>query len=111
MLVPQAALGAPVAVANADDPALTAQATEPRYFAETGHYVSGCFREFWESRGGLFVFGLPLTSQFTHRSTDGKTYQMQYFERAVFEYHPNNPVPHRVLLRRLAADRLAQWGW
>ncbi len=79
MLVPQAALGAPVVVANADDPALTAQATEPRYFTETGHYVSGRFREFWESRGGLFVFGLPLTSQFTHRSTDGKTYQMQYF--------------------------------
>ena len=27
------------------------------------------------------------------------------------EYHPNNPVPSRVLLKRLAADRLAGFGW
>src|SRR3954465_7956715 len=70
--------------------ARAASATEPRFFGETGHYVSGRFREFWEGRGGLFVFGLPLTGQFAFPSTDGKTYQVQYFERAVFELHPEN---------------------
>ncbi|HUZ00356.1 MAG TPA: hypothetical protein VMU89_08390 [Thermomicrobiaceae bacterium] len=35
----------------------------------------------------------------------------QYFERAVFEYHPNNPDPYKVELRRLGADLLAQRGW
>jgi len=35
----------------------------------------------------------------------------QYFERAVFEYHPNNPAPYKVELRRLGADLLAQRGW
>ena len=35
----------------------------------------------------------------------------QYFERAVFEYHPNNPEPYTVLLRRLGADDLQSRGW
>jgi hypothetical protein len=26
---------------------------------------------------------------------------VQYFERAVFEYHPNNPPEYQVLLQRL----------
>jgi hypothetical protein len=25
--------------------------TAPRYFSQTGHYLSGRFRQFWESRG------------------------------------------------------------
>src|SRR5262245_12719980 len=31
-----------------------AAAAEPRFFAETGHYLNGRFREYWESHGGLF---------------------------------------------------------
>jgi len=85
---------------------------DARYFPSTEHYISGRFREFWESRGGLFVFGYPLTNQFAFPSTDGNTYQVQYFERAVFEYHPENPAPYDVLLtqvgRELAASRLTE---
>jgi hypothetical protein len=33
---------------------------------------------------------------------------VQYFERAVFEYHPENDEPYRVLLRRLGAEALAR---
>ena len=33
--------------------------------------------------------------------TDGKTYTMQYFERAVFEMHPENQAPYDVLLSLL----------
>lgn len=32
---------------------------------------------------------------------DGKPYTVQYFERAVFEYHPENPPPYDVLLAQL----------
>jgi hypothetical protein len=35
----------------------------------------------------------------------------QYFERAVFEWHPANPDSQRVLLRRLGAEVLAERGW
>ncbi|MFN8516404.1 MAG: hypothetical protein U0232_16290 [Thermomicrobiales bacterium] len=85
-------------------PASVSAATEPRYFSETKHYVSGRFREFWEGRGGLFVFGLPLTSQFAFTSTDGKVYQMQFFERAVFELHPENNAPYDVLLTLVGTE-------
>jgi hypothetical protein len=33
--------------------------------------------------------------------TDGKPYTVQYFERAVFEKHPENPPPYNVLLSLL----------
>ena len=101
-------------VAAASAPAvLAAPPTDnARYFPNTEHYISGRFREFWEQRGGLFVFGYPLTAQFAFPSTDGNIYQVQYFERAVFEYHPENPVPYDVLLtqvgRELAASRLSE---
>jgi hypothetical protein len=37
---------------------------------------------------------------------------VQYFERAVFEWHPENVgTPYDVLLRRLAADVLVERGW
>jgi hypothetical protein len=70
----------------------------PYFFPETGHYISGRFRQYWEDRGGLFVFGFPLTKVYDEVSTDGKIYKTQYFERARFEYHPENAQPYDVLL-------------
>lgn len=71
---------------------------DPYYFPDTGHYISGRFRQYWEDRGGLFVFGFPLTKVYDEVSTDGKIYKTQYFERARFEYHPENSQPYDVLL-------------
>nr|MBA3948180.1 hypothetical protein [Herpetosiphonaceae bacterium] len=56
-------------------------------FAETGHTLSGRFREFWEQNGGLAIFGLPLTEPLPF---EGRT--MQYFERARFELNPDDTV-------------------
>jgi hypothetical protein len=65
---------------------------------ETGHCVWGKFLERWRSLG-VPVVGLPLSDQFEEKSpTDGKTYVVQYFERARFEYHPENQPPYDVLL-------------
>jgi hypothetical protein len=45
-------------------------------------------------------------------NADGDTVPTQYFERAVFEYHPENAgTPYAVLLRRVGAEVLAQLGW
>lgn len=38
----------------------------------------------------------------------GKHAQMPDFERAVFEYHPENDDPYKVLLRRLGAEALEE---
>ena len=72
--------------------------TDPYFFPQTSHYLSGRFRQYWEDRGGLFVFGYPLTKTYYEVSTDGNTYLTQYFERARFEYHPENSQPYDVLL-------------
>jgi L,D-transpeptidase catalytic domain len=58
-----------------------------RYFVETGHTLSGRFRRFWEKRGGLPVFGFPISEPFEEISpTDGQLRVTQYFERARFEH-------------------------
>jgi hypothetical protein len=73
----------------------------PRYFDATGFWVQGPFREYWESRGGLYVFGYPITGVFL----DNGLYK-QYFERAIFEYHPEHAgTQYEVLLQRLGAIR------
>lgn len=52
------------------------------YFSETGHFVDGEFLRFYNNAPNPeFVYGFPITSQFTSR--DGKT--AQYFQRARFE--------------------------
>ncbi|MDP9373491.1 MAG: hypothetical protein M3Q65_13780 [Chloroflexota bacterium] len=66
-----------------------------RYFPETGHTVSGRFLTYWQTSGGLPVFGYPLTEAFTDPAT-GRT--VQYFERQRFESHPQNKPPYDVLL-------------
>jgi len=64
---------------------------------ETGHCVWGRFLDRWRELG-VPVVGLPLSDQFQERGTDGKVYWVQYFERARFEYHPENTAPYDVLL-------------
>lgn len=80
-----------------------------RCFPETGFCIAGRIREFWERNGGLAVFGLPTSPQ-QEEQIEGKTIQLQWFERNRLELHPENPRPYDVLLGRLGADRLAQLG-
>jgi lipoprotein-anchoring transpeptidase ErfK/SrfK len=75
------------------------------YFPQTGQYLQYSFLSYWRHNGGIHVFGYPLTSEFAQ---DGMT--VQYFERAIFEWHPDNPAGHRVLLRRLGAEALNDRG-
>jgi multiple sugar transport system substrate-binding protein len=79
---------------------------DSRTFPETGHTVSGLFLAYWDSHGGLAQQGYPLTEASNEVSpVDGKTYLTQYFERAVFEAHPENQPPYDVLLSLLGSLR------
>jgi|GEM_PF-3157098 len=72
------------------------------YFKETGHNLSGLFGGYWQTHGGLAQQGYPITEPFMEVSaTEGKVYLVQYFQRAVFEYHPENKPPYDVLLSLL----------
>ncbi len=82
--------------------------TNARFFPETGHWVGGRFWQYWQEHGGLPQQGYPLTDEFTEVSDlNGKPYLVQYFERAVFEYHPEyTGTPYEVLLSQLGTFRL-----
>ncbi|HEX9989680.1 MAG TPA: multicopper oxidase domain-containing protein [Chloroflexia bacterium] len=83
-----------------------AQMETSRTFPETGKTVSGRFLEYWTQNGGLAQQGFPLSDEFQEKNDlDGKTYKVQYFERAVFEYHPENKPPYDVLLSQLGTFR------
>ena len=65
-----------------------------RYFAESGHFVSGEFLQAYESipHPGL-IYGLPITRAYLDTNKD---HLIQYFENARFEYIPDNPPELRV---------------
>jgi hypothetical protein len=75
-------------------------------YEPTGNAVCGTFLEYWKSHGGLAQQGYPISGDFTETSDlNGKTYTVQYFERAVFEAHPENKAPYDVLLSQLGTYR------
>lgn len=88
-----------------------------RFFAETGRNVCGDILAAWRANGleldgrrgfneneNLALFGLPLTGLITEQLSDGREYQVQYFERARFELHPENAPPFNVLLGLLGRE-------
>ena len=86
--------------------------SDVRLFPQTGKTIAGKFRQYWEKHGGLALQGYPISEPFTETSDlDGKTYMVQYFERAVFELHPENPPPYDLLLSQLGTFRYtAKYG-
>lgn len=76
-------------------PALRDDSLQYRY--QNGHNVPKRFWEYYDANGGVPQFGLPLSEVITE-TLNGKPYQVQYFERARFEWHPEAPVGYQVQL-------------
>lgn len=95
-----------------------AEPSAPHYFAQTGHAIASQFWGFWSRNGlefdgnkkakspaeSLALFGYPVSEAQMEAGADGQMYLTQWFERAKFEYHPENKAPYDVLLGRLGAD-------
>ena len=78
------------------------------YFPETGHNLGDRFLAYWQANGGLPQFGYPISEVFEQPLEDGRTYRVQYFERARFEEHPENPPPYDILLGHFGRRILAE---
>ncbi len=88
------------------------------YFAETGHAIAPQFWAYWSGHGlefdgrrgssfneSLALFGLPLSEATMETNpTNGQQYLTQHFERARFEFHPENKPPYDVLLGLLGRE-------
>ncbi len=72
------------------------------WFRETSHTLGFAFRDFYESHGGLSMFGYPLTEVFRE---DGRP--VQYFERARLEWHADLGLVLAGHLGRWAAEQQA----
>jgi len=87
-----------------------------RYFPETNHNVCGEILAAWHANGlefdgvagkseaeNLGLFGLPLSGPMSE-TIEGRSYIVQWFERARFELHPENAPPYNVLLGLLGNE-------
>lgn len=74
-----------------------------RYFHQTEHAASGKWLEWMEAHGGTESLGYPRTDVIADPMVGGQT--VQYFQRMVLEWHPENPPEYRVQ-RRLLGDIL-----
>ncbi len=87
------------------------------YFAEMSHNVCGDILSMWQANGleqdgvlgfsqaeSTALFGFPISDVMNETLSDGNTYQVQYFERARFELHPENQPPYNVLLGLLGTE-------
>jgi hypothetical protein len=76
-----------------------------RFFPETGQYISFGFKDFWEANpNALRDWGFPITPEIAETLSDGKSYTVQYFERARFEFHPEAPDPFKVQLGLIGVE-------
>jgi len=86
----------------------TVAAPDDRCFAETGFCIGGAIRAYWESNGGLPVFGYPITAQRTETVEGTWTGPVQWFERDRLEDHSNES--KGILAGRLGARLLELQG-
>ncbi len=75
---------------------------EKRVFDVTGHTVSGEWLAWFDRNGGIDNNGLPRSEVIIDPITGQ---WVQYFQRVVLEWHPENPPAHRIQ-RRLLGDAL-----
>ena len=89
-------------------PATTGSDAGCTFYPQTGHRLCLGFQAYWQQHGGLQVFGYPISEEFPEQNPDtGQVYTVQYFERARFEYHPDNPPDWQVELGRLGTQLYA----
>jgi N-acetylmuramoyl-L-alanine amidase len=84
------------------------------YFPQTGHSLSFGFLKFFNSHGGLQSFGYPISEELQESNNDGsgRVYNVQYFQRARFEYHPEFAgTQYEVELGLLGDQEIQAKGW
>jgi hypothetical protein len=79
------------------------------HFKETNHTVAEPFLTYWHKNGEVRRFGYPISESFAEKSqANGNSYTVQYFERAVMEYHPELPASDSVQLTALGSLMLKE---
>ncbi len=80
-----------------------AAAGERFCFQETTYCAENAFLDFWRSNGGLEILGFPISQPFV----DNRGLIVQFYERAIMEWHPENTDPRYQVLLTLLGNSLA----
>lgn len=89
---------APLAIPTEGNP-------QRRYYALTGHAVSYGFLQYFDTHGGLDIFGYPITEVLMENGT-----VVQYFQRAKMAWHPENAYSSQIALGNLGDEYIARFG-
>ena len=76
-----------------------------RVFPETGHIVSYAFLDLFNRRGGLDVFGYPISEPLSEGP-----YLVQYFQRMRMEWRPERPPDDRVTVGSLGLEAIYRFN-
>lgn len=88
---------------------VVAAAATQCFFPQTAQILANNFKTFWQANGGLATFGYPISREFSETSPfDGRTYTVQYFERACFLYDAST---NQISLAPIGTQLLWQRGW
>ena len=101
LLILERAGGQSQVLVSAESKCPGCDSSRARFFEATGHSVSGQWLTFYDRVGGLDVMGYPR-SEVGFDPSAGQW--VQYFQRAVLEWHSENPPAHQVLGRLLADE-------
>jgi hypothetical protein len=83
------------------------KAPDCQTFSQTGKSVCGPFLDYWNAHGVL-VQGFPISEQLQEVSpVDGQERTVQYFEKAVYELHPELTGANKVQPEPLGSMRFA----
>lgn len=83
------------------------------YLGATGHRIAGPFPDFWTHHHGQLLFGAPISEPLLEQNGDGsgRAYQVQYFQNARLEYHPDLArTDNEVQLGLLGSQHLQKLG-
>lgn len=77
------------------------------YFGPTKHSISGPFLDYWRANGRIDGIGYPISESYS--PSDG--IEIQWFERARFEWHRDFPASRRIVLANIGTELLQKRGW
>ncbi|MBA3533416.1 MAG: hypothetical protein H0T73_15975 [Ardenticatenales bacterium] len=100
---------APVPTPRPTDPANSCSATAAggaTWLAPTGYTVSGPWLDFLRSHGDIDYVGLPRSP--VMQDPLNPTQCVQYFQRLILEWHPENPPAYQIQRRLLGMEIISQ---
>ena len=67
-----------------------AEQPDARFFPATGHTLREAFQAYWQQFDGALLLGMPLSEEFDAYTADGSRRTIQYFERGILAYYPED---------------------